>query len=103
MEKKISASQGRGLLALKSQKDQLEMLASMLGQKITVRDLEERARQQGPTGRKDANILYFEEKLREFLGTKVSISHKKDKGKITIDYYSKDEFKEIVEKILEDE
>ena len=37
-------------------------------------------------------------KLREKLGTKVSINHKKGgKGKIEIEYYSKEEFERILE------
>ncbi len=98
---KISPGQARALLSLTDKKQQMDMFQSMLGQKITVRDLEKQVQQQVPKSslRRDPNLMYLEEQLRATLGTKVSVSGKQDKGSITVSYYSKDELKEIIKKI----
>jgi ParB family chromosome partitioning protein len=49
---------------------------------------------------KDANLSAKEEELRNHLNTKVKINDKKGKGSISIDYYSKEELEDILEKIL---
>lgn len=98
---KISPGQGRALLSLTDKKQQMDMFQSMLGQKMTVRDLEKQVQQQVPKSslRRDPNLMYLEEQLRSSLGTKVSVAGKQDKGSITITYFSKDELKEIIKKI----
>lgn len=101
INKKINSGQARALLGLKSEADRLEMLSSMLGQKITVREMENKVSQKknGESG-KDANLAYFENQMREALGTKVKIIKKGEKGKIMIDFYSSDEFKDLLDRIL---
>ncbi len=99
-EGKINTGQARALLTLENREKQLEMLQSMLGQKISVRELEREAVKQNPAhARRDPNIMYLEEKLRLALGTKVSITEKSGKGQITVSYYSKDELKNLVSRI----
>lgn len=99
---KISTGQARALLGIDDQKSQLEMLQSMLGDKITVRDLERKVRERkSGTIRHDPNVVYIEEELRGKLGTKVSVSKKGEVGAITIHFFSKDELEDIVRKILD--
>lgn len=101
VEAKISTGQARALLTLQSEKEQLDMLHSMLGQKITVRELErEGAKRKDPQNlRRDANLIYLEDKLRSTLGTKVSIHERGGRGTISIDFYSKEELSQLVKKI----
>ena len=105
VEGKIGMSQARTLLALESEADQLSMLASMLGEKISVRELEQKvALRQGlaaPAERRDPNISYLEGELRSTLGAKVTISNKDGKGTITIGYHSAEELSDLVKKITE--
>ena len=96
---KINAGQARALLSVNDAKQQMEILASMLGEKITVREMEREAQKRNPASRRDANLLYLEEKLRGALGTKVSVSQKGERGIISINYYSKEELAEIIKKI----
>ncbi len=104
VEGKINSGQARALLSLASSQEQLNMLSSMLGEKITVRDLEREANKQKVLSnrpiRKDPNILYLEDKLRAELGTKVNISSKGVRGTIAIDYYSDEDLKRLVIKLL---
>lgn len=104
IEGKISMSQGRTLLSLETEQQQLDMLSSMLGQKITVRELEKEVGKvhlhKNPTRRKDANTVYLEDKLRAVLGAKVTVSQKGEQGTIVISYYSKEEMNEVIKKII---
>ncbi len=102
VEGKISTGQARALLALPDDKQRLETLSSMLGQKITVRELEREAQKiklKKVPLKRDANLMFLEEKLREALGTKVSISARGESGSINIAYYSKEELVQLIRKI----
>ncbi|MBI5728655.1 MAG: ParB/RepB/Spo0J family partition protein [Candidatus Magasanikbacteria bacterium] len=101
VEGKINHGQARALLAITNKAEQLEVLASMMGEKMTVRDLEREAAKRRPGGspRRDPNLLYLEEKLRGTLGTKVSITQKGDRGTIQIAYFSQEELAELIKKI----
>jgi len=104
VEGKINTGQARALLSLSTSQEQLNMLSSMLGEKMTVRDLERESNKQKVLNnrpiRKDPNILYLEDKLRAEFGTKVNISQKGVRGTIAIDYYSDDDLKQLVKKLL---
>lgn len=101
VEGKINHGQARALLAITNKSEQLEVLSSMMGTKMTVRDLEREAAKRRPESapRRDPNLLYLEEKLRGVLGTKVSITKKGDRGTIAISYFSKEELAELIKKI----
>lgn len=99
---KISSGQARALLTLTDAKQQLDMLSSLLGEKITVRELEQTVQKKSlKASRRDPNLLYLEEQLRSALGTKVTIGGDGTKGGITINYFSKEELKDIINKITE--
>ncbi|MBI5221704.1 MAG: ParB/RepB/Spo0J family partition protein [Candidatus Magasanikbacteria bacterium] len=104
VERKINSGQARALLALATAQEQLNMLASMLGEKITVREIEREANKQKVLHhrpiRKDANLLFLEDKLRAEFGTKVNITQKGDRGTVVIDYYSQEELKRVIKKLL---
>jgi ParB family transcriptional regulator, chromosome partitioning protein len=102
IEKKINMSQARTLLSFEEKKDQLEMLSSMLGKKITVRELEKGIGQKNIAkgkSHKDPNLAYLEDKLRAVLNTKVTITQKGERGTIVLDYYSKEELSRLIRKI----
>ena len=104
IDRKINSGQARALLSLATVQEQLHMLASMLGEKITVRELEREANKQKILNhrpiRKDANLLFLEDKMRAEFGTKVNITQKGDRGTIVLDYYSQEELKRLVNKLL---
>ncbi|MDO8499925.1 MAG: ParB/RepB/Spo0J family partition protein [bacterium] len=103
VEGKINMGQARALLSLETREKQLSMMASMLGQKITVRDVERAINKDhhssGIPTRRDANLVYLEDKLRAALGTKVIISKKGEQGSIAINFYSKDELGRLVKRL----
>jgi len=100
VEKKINMGQARALLGLEDKQKQLDMLSSMLGQKITVRELERAVIMTGKNkSHRDPNLAYLEDQLRTSLGTKVSITQKGERGTIVLDYYSKEELKRLIRKL----
>lgn len=103
VEQKINTGQARALLSLNSADEQLKVLSSMLGERITVRDLErEVAKRRSPDkSRRDSNLLFLETKLRSRLGTKVIITQKGEQGTIVISYHSKEELGRLIEEIGE--
>ncbi len=102
-EKRINMSQARALLSLDDKAKQLDMLSSMLGQRITVRELERNIGQSRVLGTKkshrDPNVAYLEDELRAALGTKVTMTKKGERGTIVIDFYSQEELTRLIKLI----
>ncbi|PIR03639.1 MAG: chromosome partitioning protein ParB [Candidatus Magasanikbacteria bacterium CG11_big_fil_rev_8_21_14_0_20_39_34] len=101
MDGNLSASKARTLLTLKDAHEQLEMFRSMMGQGITVRELEQQvatkdSRSKKGSKRRDPNILAQEQLLEERFGTKVRISKKGEKGSIIFEYHSLEELKRLL-------
>lgn len=99
-EKRINMGQARALLSLDTAAKQLDMLSSMLGQRITVREVERTvSKQTTHKSHRDPNITYLEDQLRTALGTKVTITKKGERGSIIIDFYSDEECNRLMKKL----
>lgn len=103
-EGKISEGHTRPLLMLTDRKEEQETLfKEIIYKKITVRDAEiiarkiatERARKKEVVF--DPEITALEEKFAESLGTRVHIEKGEKGGKITIDFFSNDDVRAILE------
>lgn len=106
INEEISMGHARALLALDQEDLQLEAAKTIIERGLSVRDTEKLVKSilnpkqvKLPIPSSDEAVYTsIATKLRERLGTKVSINHKKGgKGKIEIEYYSKDEFERILE------
>jgi ParB family transcriptional regulator, chromosome partitioning protein len=104
---KISMGHGRALLGLR-QKEQLQAVAEKtVREGLNVRQLELLIQQLNNTvpretkkkPEKDVFIRAQESQLRERFGTTVTIKQSKNKGKIEIDFFSKDDLERILELI----
>jgi len=104
---KISMGHGRALLGLR-QKEQLQAVADKtVREGLNVRQLELLIQQLNNTvpretkkkPEKDVFIRSQESQLRERFGTTVTIKQSKNKGKIEIDFFSKDDLERILELI----
>ena len=102
-EKTISMGKARALLSLEKEAEIIDAFEDMIGEKISVREVEDQvAEKTGKTKKKkkDPNILAKEEELEEKLGTKVNIKkNKKGEGSLEIDFYSVEELKRIINRI----
>ena len=107
----LSAGHARTILSLNKLEDQFPLAQRVMDEGMTVRELEKEIKRlnEGETAKKSGDnidpklqAIYsdLEEKLKQILGTKVSI-HAKDnnKGKIEIEYYTQDELDVIVGKL----
>ena len=103
-EGKMSEGHTRPLLMLTDRKEEQETLfKEIIYKKITVRDAEliarkiatERARKKDVIF--DPEIAVFEEKFAESLGTRVHIEKGEKGGKITIDFFSNDDVRAILD------
>lgn len=100
----ISTGKARALLSLKDEREMMKLFHGMIGQSITVREVERTVADYGQKSRKgsvrrDPNVLAQEKMLEERLGTKVQITKVGDKGRIIIEYYSSEELKRILEEL----
>lgn len=104
-EGKISTGHGRTLLSVTDEKMRMGLAHKIIKEDMSVRELEKvvKSLKEKPTKHhvihktQDPIIQDFENHLKSYFGTKVSISHDVDKGKIQINYYSEEELNRILE------
>lgn len=101
---KISTGKAKALLSLKDEKEQMKVFRSMMGEVMSVRDVEKKVAGKGQKSRKgsvrrDPNLIAQEQLLEDRLGTKVNIKKKGQKGSIIIEYYSNEEFKRLMNEL----
>lgn len=104
VEKKITQSHARTLLAEPDRIRRKSLFQEMLTGSVTVRQAEAKAGNgnvSSKSSEKDPNITALEAQLREHLETKVSISMKEGRGSITIHFYSKPDLKALIEKLTD--
>ncbi|TES95038.1 ParB/RepB/Spo0J family partition protein [Patescibacteria group bacterium] len=106
-KEKISVSHAKVLLEIDDENRQFALYQKIVRQNLTVRELESEIKKpQKEPPKKTVRITNpeleaLEDLLRTKLGTKVRIGPKLSKGKIEIEYYSKEELDEILRRIRE--
>lgn len=97
------------LMAGEEAAKQMEVYTAVVSDRLTVREAENRARQIGgrifvPRRRAarvvDPEMRSWEQKLEDILGTKVKIERLGEKGKIVAEFYSEEELRGILNKII---
>jgi ParB family chromosome partitioning protein len=100
-EGKITEGHARPLMMLTDRKEEQETLfKEIIFKKMNVRDAEGIARRIAfERARKldDPELIDIEDKLKESLGTRVRIEKREEGGKITIDFFSKDDLDKLFE------
>jgi len=101
---RLSEGKARAILSLRRESDQLAMFASMMGQNMTVRDVEQQVAARGPISRKgiirkDPNLISQEQLLEDRLKTKVHITQKGGRGTIVVEYFTKEELMRLIEEL----
>lgn len=117
-EGKLSAGHARALAALDDPNDIIEIANSVVENKLSVRETEalvkklqsqiaaeEEADEQDQKPQPKRNALTSElknaqQRLTEYFGTKVRFKGDEDKGKIVIEYYSKDDLMNIFDMLI---
>ncbi len=103
----LSAGHARALLALPSVKQQEELAERIMSQEMSVRETEKTinnilnpkitANKVKKSTAYQLSIKKVEEELSAFMGTKVTLKDKHNKGSIVIEYYSAEELERILE------
>ena len=102
IEEVISEGHGRVLLSIEDEKLQCEIAQKVIDENLSVRELEniiKNINSKKKEKTREINPYYKDitEKLQDYLGTKVNISNKNNKGKIEIEYYSNEDLERILE------
>ena len=102
----ISVGQAKAVLSLPDVGDMEKMVARILDEQLTVRDVEQIARRKSvPRGTsrraRDPHVDEIEEQLRTRLGTKVTVDFRGGKGSLRIEFYSRDDLERILGEILD--
>jgi len=102
-EEKITEGHAKAILALDGADRQLNLFHRILTNKFSVREAENQVKRTKGSKifplDKDADTREKEERLREALGTKVDINKRGRQGRITVEFYSAEELRNIVDKI----
>ena len=100
----LSEGHGRTLLAVKDNELQYELAQKVIDDGISVRELERLikkilSKKDEDNKKEELNPYYRDvlDRLQNHFGTKVSISNKKNKGKIEIEYYSEEDLQRIID------
>lgn len=102
----LSEGHGRALLAASSVKAMVDIAKATVAHKLSVREVERRARADGgktkkKKAKKSANVRDLEKKLSSSLGTTVTVDAARgEKGKIVIPYHSYDHLDELLSKLV---
>jgi ParB family transcriptional regulator, chromosome partitioning protein len=100
----LTPGHGRALLAMSDVKVQLAVAQKIVEEGLSVRTVEAMVDKKQGTKKpahkhaeRDANMLQLERDLKDILGTKVKINMTGKKGKIEIEYYSREELERLIE------
>ncbi len=100
-DEKISEGHAKVIAGAPTAKEQLRLLKEILENNLSVRAGEHLARgNRGARNRPaDPDLIAIEEDLRDLFGTRVRIDKRGKVGTITIEYYSDEEFRTIVQRL----
>lgn len=103
-EEKLTAGHGRALLGIEDGELQIETANKIVNEQLNVRQIENLVKKlkdnveiQKPEKKKNIEVIEIEDRLKSFLGTKVTLTNNKQGGKIEIQYYSNDDLERILE------
>ena len=104
-EGKLSSGHVRALINVPDENKQISLAKQAVEQGLSVRQIEVLAKESKDVNKKakskkpkkSADVKRVEEDLKNTLGTKVNLNQNGKKGKIEIEFYSKDELERLIE------
>ena len=101
-EGKLTAGHARALAGIKDIERQKKLALKAVKEGLSVRNIEKLAgepakKKSKVKPEKNADVMRLEAELKDTLGTKVTLSSTGRKGKIEIEYYSRDELERLIE------
>src|SRR3989338_7385596 len=103
----ISEGHARAILAVSGMEKQLALFDLVVAENMTVRQAEDKSREimerpkqvKAPRSSSDPEVVALESELRGKLGTKVKVQKSGESGRITIEFFSKEELNSFLDKI----
>ncbi|MDO5145643.1 MAG: ParB/RepB/Spo0J family partition protein [Eubacteriales bacterium] len=110
IDNRITSGHGRTLISIEDRELQCEIAEKIMDEGLSVREAErlvkrlsekkEDPEKEEENSEENNMMLFYEGRMKQILGSKVSIKKKKnDKGRIEIEYYSKEELERIIDLI----
>jgi ParB-like partition proteins len=104
-EKELSSGHGRALLSMQDKEKMIRLADRIVKEGLSVRAAEaiaagripEARKKRGKPARKNEDVKRVEDELKTALGTKVNLRMTGDKGRIEIEYYSREELERLIE------
>lgn len=103
-EGSISAGHARALVSVEDEERQEAIAEAVIRDGLSVRQIEKMAQEKKASGRKSpaarskpADVRSLEEELKDVLGTRVNLSQRGKKGKIEIEFYSREELERLID------
>ncbi len=104
---RISFAHGRALLEVEDSNKQRRLVQDIIAKSLSVRELESMIKTSRPRKTKplpeaqagDPYVVALEERLQQFLATKIRITRKKKRGHILIEFYSQEDLERIIHTI----
>lgn len=107
IDESLTTGHARALITIEDESQQIEIAKKVVNEKLSVRDIEKlvkdlnkpkKEKKESKQLKNDFIYQDIEEKLKQSLGTKVTVSAKEDgSGKIEIDFYSSEELDRILD------
>ncbi|NBI64507.1 ParB/RepB/Spo0J family partition protein [Clostridiales bacterium] len=104
-EGKLSSGHARAIAGISDPEKQIEIAEYAIKKELSVREIEKLIKELGTDKKKNKqkkidktpDVKRVEEDLKQIMGTKVNLSQKGKKGRIEIEYYSKEELERLIE------
>ena len=106
----LTSGHARAIVGVKDEKKQMQLANRTATEGLSVREIEALVNKENDGSQnkltrmksreKNREITDLEEELKSALGTKVAISHGPKRGKIEIEYYSREELERLLELLL---
>ena len=103
-EGRLSAAHGRTLVTVEDEDVRTALCARIIKEGLSVRETEKLVSEQGKSKKrrpaakmKNPDVARVEEELKEVLGTRVAINQNGKKGRIEIEFFSREELDRLIE------
>lgn len=104
-EGKIATGHARAIAGIPDSKKQVEIAEYVIEKELSVREIEKLIKELGSDKKKNTqkkaektpDVKRLEEDLKQIMGAKVNLSQKGKKGRIEIEYYSREELERLIE------
>ena len=105
LEEKLSNGHARALINMDNAEKQKTIAEKIILGNLSVRETEKlvkeaderKEKRPKKNNGKDSDVLEIEKELKEILGTKVTLKHSGKRGKLEIEYFSREELERLIE------